>query len=319
MGTRSERILITGGAGFIGLTLAARLKERCQVAVLDALLHDAALQRARVQALGAELVEGDVADPETLSRALRGADRVVHLASLAGVDKVCASPVDTLRGLLLGGVGLLDACARSSGLERVVLVSSSEVYGPEADGVDEDAAATLPAGDPRWSYAAGKLAMEQMGLAHHRQHGLPVCVIRPFNVYGPGQLGAGAVRTFSRRALRAAPLELHNGGRQVRAWCYIDDFVAGLEAALFDPAAVGRVYNLGDPRGALSVRDLAERIRTLAGGHSPIVERARAGAEVARRIPDIARARRELGFAPRVDLASGLERTLDWFGQYPEG
>lgn len=318
MGTGKDSVLITGGAGFIGLALAARLAGRERVVLFDALLHDPGLQRERAAAVGAELIEGDVCDPDALAQAMRGAGRVVHLASLAGVERVCSAPVDTLSAQLSGGLNLFAACGRTPGLERVVLVSSSEVYGPRADRVDEDAtAAPLPVGDPRWVYAAGKLALEHLGLAHHRQHGLPVCVVRPFNVYGPGQLGVGAVRTFGLRALAGEPLEVHNGGQQVRAWCHIDDLVAGLEAVLSAPVAPGRIYNLGNPAAAVSVRELAERIRTAAGSTSPIVDHRRPGAEVQIRIPDIARARRELGFEPTVGLDAGLASTLDWLGRQP--
>ena len=306
-------ILITGGAGFLGSALAAALGRGQRVVLLDALCHDPVQQRRRAALLGAELIEADVADRAALERALDGCARVVHLASLAGVERVCADPVATMRTLLLGSSALLDACRERPGIERVLLVSSSEVYGPRADRPPEEAvAAPLPAGEPRWSYAAAKLAAEHLALAHQRSAGLPVCVLRPFNVYGPGQLGAGAVRIFAERALAGRPLAIRGDGRQLRAWCHVDDLVAGLRAALFAEAAVGRVYNLGNPAAQATVRALAERIVALAGSTSRLVHVAPAAAEVSHRVPEIARARRELGFAPRIELDRGLRHTLDW-------
>jgi nucleoside-diphosphate-sugar epimerase len=237
------------------------------------------------------------------------------MASLAGVEVVSGDPVGTMRTTLMGSLNLLMACLRVPGVRRVVLTSSSEVYGPDADGVGEDDAVLPQSGEPRWSYAVSKLAAERLGLACHRQHGLEVCVVRPFNVYGPGQVGPGAVHGFVRRALANAPIELHNGGDQVRAWCFVDDLTAGMEAALFSSAAVGQVFNLGNPRAALSIRELAQMIIRLCDSGSRLVPVSRSGPEVRVRIPDILRAQRLLGFDPRVDLEQGLQPTIAWYRQ----
>ncbi len=309
-----DRILITGGAGFIGVNLADGLRDQHRVVLFDKLCHDPALQRRRAAALGVELVEGDVTDADALAGVLSGCSRVVHLASLAGVERVCSDPIGTMRTVLLGVMNLLDACRAQGGIERVVIVSTSEVYGPRADRVAEDAVcAPLLAGQARWTYAAAKLAAEHLGLAFRAQAGVPVVVVRPFNVYGPGQLGLGAVRTFVEQALDGLALELHGGGDQVRAWCFVDDLCDGLRAALFEPSAVGRVYNLGNQNAASSIRELAGLVVRLSGSKSRIVSVERPGAEVAFRVPDIGSARRDLGFEPRVDLEAGLLRTLDWY------
>jgi UDP-glucose 4-epimerase len=308
----AERILITGGAGFLGWSLAARLAGSAEVVLLDRLCHDPDLQRARAAAIGAELIEADVADEATLERAMDGCARVIHLASLAGVERVAADPVGTMRTQLEGTLGLLQACLRTRP-ERVLLFSSSEVYGPQADGVGEnDAPAGLAVGEARWCYGAAKLASEHLGLAHFTQHGLPVCSIRPFNVYGPGQLGLGAVRIFVERALRGEPIALHNAGEQVRAWCHVHDLVQGTLAALMSSEAPGRVYNLGNPSAKATTRELARLVIDLCGSTSPIEQVSRAGPEVFSRVPNIGRARAELGFDPRVDLAAGLAQTIAW-------
>lgn len=310
----SERILITGGAGFLGSALASRLCGGYEVVILDILLRDTLSDAGLPGRPGIELIRGDVLDEECVHRTLSGCDRVVHMASVAGVGAVEADPAKTLQTAVEGTRNLLRACEACSSLRRVVIVSSSEVYGPDAGASSEDDA-TLPADTrgKRWNYARGKLAAERMALDLHRRTGLPATVVRPFNVYGPGQVGEGAVHTFVTRALAGQPLMIFHGGRQVRAWCYVDDLVEGLQRVLFDELAVGRVFNLGNPDCAVTVRELAERIARLSGSDVPLRPGTRPGPDVHVRTPDISRARDLLGFIPRVGLEEGLLKTLDWY------
>lgn len=309
-----ERILITGGAGFLGSALASRLHDRHRVVILDSLARNAPGRSALLKRLGVRLFCGDVLDAHAVSAASEGCQRVVHMASVAGVSAVEADPQGTYRTAVEGSANVLQACRSIPDLKRVVILSSSEVYGPDARDVSEEDK-VLPAGasGARWSYAQGKLGAERLGLSSHARFGLPVTVVRPFNVYGPGQLGEGAVHEFIERALAGLPLELHNGGEQVRAWCHVDDLVDGLVQAIFSDAAVGLVFNLGNPGCAVTVRELARLIVGLAGSKSPIVKRPRPGPEVRVRIPDISRARRLLEFSPRVGLEEGLTRTMQWY------
>jgi nucleoside-diphosphate-sugar epimerase len=294
--------------------LAACLCERHEVVILDILLRDALSKTGLQEGDGVQLIKGDVRDEECVRRALSGCHRVVHMASLAGVSAVEADPSGTLQTAVEGTANLLRVCDTAPDLKRVVILSSSEVYGPDAkDSREEDATVSANANGARWSYAQGKLAAERMALDHHSQTGLPVTVVRPFNVYGPGQVGEGAVHTFVTRALSNLPLLVYHGGRQVRAWCYVDDLIEGLLRVLFEEQAVGRVFNLGNPDCALTIQALAERIVSLSGSKSGIKAGTRPGPDVMMRTPDISLARRLLGFAPGVGLDSGLGRTLDWY------
>jgi nucleoside-diphosphate-sugar epimerase len=126
-------------------------------------------------------------------------------------------------------------------------------------------------------------------------------------------VGQGAVHTFAERALRGQPLELHRGGVQLRAWCYVSDLVDGLVAAMEHPAAVGEVLNLGNPDAAVTVRELAARVAAAAGIPASTLDVDKTGAEVLRRVPDIGKARRLIGFAPRVGLDEGLQKTVAWY------
>jgi nucleoside-diphosphate-sugar epimerase len=309
-----ERVLITGGAGFLGSALAARLCDRHRVVILDTLHRNALGRTGLLERDGVELLRGDVLDGGCVARALDGCQRVVHMASVAGVSAVEADPVQTMRTVLLGTANVMESCRGKPDLKRVVLLSSSEVYGPRArQAAEGDVVVLAGAADARWSYAVSKLAAEFLGFSYHHQFQIPVTVVRPFNVYGPGQEGEGAVHTFITRALAGLPLLLHNGGRQVRAWCYVDDLTDGLMRVLFQDRVVGRVFNLGNPDCTLTVKELAERVVRLSGSASGLVPRERSGPEVEERTPDISRACELLGFTPGVGLEEGLRRTLDWY------
>jgi len=189
--------------------------------------------------------------------------------------------------------------------------STSEIYGRFAWNVCErDPTPIGPVEESRWSYACAKIATEHLAMAYHREFELPVVTIRPFNVYGPGQIGEGAVHHFVRRALAREPITVNNDGRQLRSWCFIDDMVAGTVAALEHDAAVGEAFNIGNPTATLTVLRLAELVNRLAGSDSPIVFRARDYPDVETRVPSIDKARTLLGFEPTIGLEEGIRRTL---------
>ena len=310
----SGRILITGGAGFLGCSLAKNLCGDNQVVLLDN-LHRNSLQHT--QLLNHEniiFVEGDVRDSGIVSDALKDCTSVIHLASIAGVETVEKNPVETMQTTLFGTENILSACRRIDRIERIVIASSSEVYGQKANRVCE-ADSLIPGqfDSGRFSYAVSKLAAEFLALSYHRQYGLPVSVIRPFNIYGPGQVGQGAVRIFISRALAGLPLEIHNGGSQLRAWCYVDDFVDGLLSSLVCGDAVGEVFNIGNPDCVVTVSKLAEMILDQTNSRLPVRVMNKAEPDVEVRVPDISKARRVLGFSPGISLAEGLRRSLAWY------
>ncbi len=314
------RILITGGAGFIGLSLAWHLRKSADLILLDSLRHRVDFQNQWANSCGAKLVVGDVRDADLVLRCLDGCNCVVHLASLAGVDRVRTNPGETSRTILDGTKALLDACSKSPNIKRIVVASTSEVYGINADRDDEyEFHGPLPDDDPRWIYAASKLVAERMVLNFGAEHGLDAFIVRPFNVYGPGQLGRGAVETFVKRALAAEPLEVFNGGEQVRAWCFITDLLKGLEAILLARDLASNIYNMGNPYAALTTRQLASKIVHLAQSKSTIRSRQETLAEVQFRVPNISRAETELGFGPAVDLEQGLIWTIAWYKHLLDG
>lgn len=310
------RILITGGAGFIGSHLAERLLPDNEVVTLfdnfsrDALSNSDAKGHPRLR-----VIQGDILDAEAVIRAVDGHDVVFHCAAVAGIDTVGLSPVTTLKVNMLGSVNLLDAALAQSDIKRVVLFSTSEVYGRHANRVQESADARVgPPGEPRWTYAAGKLAEEHLASAYWVEFGLPTVVLRPFNVYGPRQVGEGAIRSFVLRALNDEPIEIRGNGGAVRAWTYVDDMVDGACRAAEFSEAIGDHFNIGNPNEPITVLDLAHRVVLLASSDSEIVLKPSEGPDVAERIPDISKAQRILGFAPTVDLDEGISVTIKALG-----
>jgi UDP-glucose 4-epimerase len=168
-------------------------------------------------------------------------------------------------------------------------------------------------GEARWTYAVSKLAGEHMAHAYYDEFGLPTCSIRPFNVYGPGQIGGGAIRAFIETVLAGEDLIIHGDGSQVRAWCYVDDLVDALLLVLERPEAVGEVFNVGNERSVLTILDLAQRIRELMGADAEIKFRPLHYTDVEMRIPNVDKARTLLGWEPKVDLEEGLARTIAWY------
>jgi nucleoside-diphosphate-sugar epimerase len=243
-----------------------------------------------------------------------GITHVVHLASIAGVDTVMKQPALTMRISLLGTANVLDAALEAGRCKRFIDFSTSEVFGRYAYHVTEFDATTLGAvGEARWTYAVAKLATEHLALTYHKQYGFPACSVRPFNIYGPRQVGEGAVHHFIVRALRGEPLQVHNDGAQIRAWCYVDDMVEAVRLCLERPEAVGQSFNIGNARSAVTIVELAQRIKRLTGCPGEIVFVPLDYADVELRIPNVEKAREQLGFEAKVELDEGLERTIAWY------
>jgi nucleoside-diphosphate-sugar epimerase len=313
---RDAHVLITGGAGFIGSYLVERLRVRNRVRVLDVMRRDALRPAGLDRHPNVELMVGDVLDPAAVQRAVADVDAVIHLASIAGVDTVMAIPTQTMRVSLLGTAAVLEAAAASGRCQRFIDFSTSEVFGRFAYQVSEFDVTTLGAvGEARWTYAVAKLATEHLCMTYHRQYGFPVVTIRPFNIYGPRQIGEGAVHHFIVRALRGDPLLIHNDGAQIRAWCYIEDIIDATLLMLTDRRAIGQAFNIGNPRSTVTVYHLAQSIRQLAGSRSPIEFIRWDHPDVELRVPSVRKAAELLDWQPRFDLEEGLLRTIDWYRQ----
>jgi UDP-glucose 4-epimerase len=311
---RGKRVLITGGAGFIGATVAGRLIEQNQVLLYDNFSRDSLAGRPWRAHANLSVARGDILDDEQLGREMRsfGPSHVIHCAAIAGIKTVVKSPISTLEVNIIGTANALRAASAVGGLERFVLFSTSEVFGQQAFQSSEDAVAVIGrVGVARWTYAVSKLTGEHLALAHHKERGLPAVVVRPFNVYGPGQVGEGALSIFVQRALKGQEIEIHGTGTQIRAWCYVDDMVRAVLLCLDHPDAPGETFNIGSARAVVTIYGLANTVIRVLGSSSKVIFTRKDYADVELRIPDVRKAQQVLGFEAEVDLEDGIRLTAD--------
>lgn len=309
-----KRIFVTGGAGFIGSTLVERLIRDNEIVVYDNLLRNAIRERPLYGHRNLTLVEGDVLDAERLKQAMEGAQIVVHMAAIAGIDTVIKSPTRTMRVNMLGSANVMEGALELSGCERVLCFSTSEVFGTHAFRSEETDHTVMGAvGEARWTYAVSKLAGEHLAHAYFKEFGLPTVVVRPFNIYGPGQVGEGAIHVFVKRAIQNEDLDVHGDGNQIRAWCYIDDMVDGLLLCLERPEAIGESFNIGNSRAVVTIYGLANTVLRVTGSSSRIRFTRKDYVDVELRVPQVEKARRILGFEAKVDLEEGIKRTAEWY------
>jgi nucleoside-diphosphate-sugar epimerase len=315
MAMKKLKILITGGAGFLGLNLALAAAADHDVCLLDNLRRTPIGDLRRAKQNGIELVQGDVLDRSPLTELVRDADIVVHMAAIAGVLNYYKAPYDVLRVNIGGTMNLIESLTEKT--RRLIFISSSEVYGTNAGNAHEDQSLTVDdMKEPRWTYAVSKIAGEKLCLTAGAQKGLEVVCLRPFNIYGPGQSGNGAVRDMTLAALAGEDIVVHGDGEQVRAWCFVDDFIAATMAAIRQEGVGDEIINIGNATGAATARRLAELIVVATGSKSRITHKAHFGTDILLRTPDIAKAKDLLGFSAKIDLEAGLKITADWYREH---
>ena len=310
------RVLITGGAGFIGSHLADRMLARGDdVVVIDDFSSGSPDNIAHLRGNARfECVVGSASDPEVVSSLVARSDAIVHLAAAVGVRLILESPVRTIENNLFGTAVVLTAAAdahRAGNRKIVLLASTSEVYGKgNRPPFREDDDLTLgPTTNSRWAYACSKAMDEWLGLAHWREHGLPVIIARLFNTVGPRQTGryGMVLPNFTEQALAGEPITVFGTGRQSRCFCHVSDTVEAITRLLDTPTADGQVFNVGSDR-EISMQDLAELVRNTANSDSPIelVPYEEAYAEgfedMERRVPDCAKIEQWTGFRPKRSL-----------------
>jgi UDP-glucose 4-epimerase len=311
---KNKKFFITGGAGFIANTLIRRLIETNHITVYDNFTRDTLSGSGLKGHPHLAIIEGDVLDAAKLDHSLRGFDLVVHAAAIAGIDTVIRDPVKTWEVNLIGTANVLRAAHRNGITDRLLDFSTSEIFGSMAyNSSEEDTAVSGSAGEARWVYAVSKLAGEHLAKAYHQKHKLPVVTVRPFNVYGPGQTGEGAMQIFIKRALKGEDIYIYGDGNQIRAWCYVDDFVECLMRCLTLPQAIGQSYNIGNARAVITILGLAQTVCRVLNSRSKIIFKDALSADIGLRIPSVKKIEEDLGFKAQVDLEEGITRTAEWF------
>lgn len=310
---KNKRIFITGGAGFIANTLIQKLIEDNEIVVYDNFHRDTLTESGFADHKNMTIVKGDVLDYENVQKSMKGCNIVVHAAAIAGIDTVVKSPVKTMRVNMIGTANVLEAAHENGGIERLIDFSTSEVFGPMAFKATEgQQTVSGSAGEGRWTYAVSKLAGEHLAHAYSNQYKLPVVTVRPFNVYGPGQTGEGAIQIFIKKALKNEEITIHGDGAQIRAWCYVDDFVDCLFRCLDNPAAIGQSFNIGNARAVITILGLAQTVCRVLGSTSKIKFVDALSADIAVRIPSVDKTAEVLGFKANVDLEEGILNTAEW-------
>ncbi|MBU2634792.1 MAG: NAD-dependent epimerase/dehydratase family protein [Nanoarchaeota archaeon] len=311
---KNKQILLTGGSGFIGTAIASRLVDHNKIIVYDNNFRNSLKDSMIAKHDNLKVIKGDVLDFNAVKKAAQDCKIIIHLAAIAGVDTVLKMPVMTMKVNIIGTYNILEAAISETKVERFVDFSTSEVFGTYAYKVKEGDVTTLGAvGEARWTYAVSKLATEHMAHNYYKQYGIPVTSIRPFNIYGPGQVGEGAIHTFILRALENKNLEIHGDGSQIRTWCYIDDIVDSILLCLENKEAIGHVFNIGNPRSVCTTYDLARKVVTLSKSRSKLSFIPWNFTDVELRIPNIDKSKEILGYKPKVELEAGLLRTIDWY------
>ncbi len=310
MSTALKRILVTGGAGFLGSHLCERLVEMGHdVICLDNFFTS---QKSNVAHLldrpNFELIRHDITQPIFLE-----VDEIYNLACPAAPGHYQYNPIKTMKTSVLGAIHVLGMAKRCRA--KVLQASTSEVYGdPEVHPQPESYRGAVNPIGPRACYDEGKRAAETLFMDYHRMNGVNIRIVRIFNTYGPRMhpFDGRVISNFIRQALRGEDLTIFGDGSQTRSFCYRDDLVEGMIRMMAAPDDFPGPVNLGNP-GEFTVKELAELVIELTGSRSKIVYLPRPADDPERRRPDITLARTRLGWEPQVPLREGLQRTIEWF------
>ena len=313
---KNKKIFITGGAGFIANTLIKRLVENNEIIIFDNFHRDTFSSSELKDHPNISVIKGDVLDYNLVKDSMKGCNIVVHAAGIAGIDTVINNPVLTGRVNVLGTANVLEAAKENNVNDRFIDFSTSEVFGSMAFKSSEtDSTVAGSAGEARWTYAVSKLAGEHLAHAYFKQFNLPVVTVRPFNIYGPGQTGEGAIQIFIKKALKNETIRIDGDGNQIRAWCYVDDFVDCIMECLENRDAIGESFNIGNSRAVITILGLANTVCRVLGSSSKIVHDEPLSADIAIRIPSVEKMQDLLGIKAKVDLEDGILRTAEWLKQ----
>ena len=314
MTIKNKTIFITGGAGFIGTHLTQCLADKNKIVIYDNFHRDALSKSSIFSHKNVEIIKGDILNLDLLKKSLPKADYIIHLAAIAGIDSVIKDPVKTIEINAIGTYYMLEAAKELKSLKRFLYFSTSEIFGAKAYRVKEDDNAVLgKVGEPRWVYATGKYFGEHMIAAYSKKYKLPYTILRPFNIFGPQQVGEGAIQVFIKKALKNENIKISGDGGQIRTWTYVDDMLESVFLSLSKDKAKNQIFNIANAESQITILNLAKNIIKLAHSKSKISHFEQKGVDVYLRVPRVDKAAKLLGFKAKVDLEQGLERTIKWF------
>ncbi|MGQ9722658.1 MAG: GDP-mannose 4,6-dehydratase [Candidatus Jordarchaeum sp.] len=320
-----KKILITGGAGFIGSHLVDSLIEKNEITVLDD-LSSGNIQYIKnyLQKKNFSFIKGSILDKKIVEKAAKDINIIIHEAAVVGVKKYIENPLKVILTNTFGTHNVVEAALKKH-VELFLLASTSEVYGKNVNmPLSEDSDRILgPTNVFRWCYSTTKALDEHMLFAYHHQNGLPIIILRYFNAYGPRQESSdyGAViPIFIKRILSGKPPLIHGNGKQTRGFTYITDLVNGTLLALENEQSLGEIFNIGNEE-EITINELANLILELTGNLNKIKPKyitydefyGDSYEDTLRRVADIRKAKKILKYKPKITLKEGLKKTIDWY------
>lgn len=312
----NKRILITGGFGFIGSHLVESLVKNNSICIIDN-----EYRGSNATYLKKEFSQDfknikynklDITDEKKLKHVITSfkPEIIFHLAGIAGVSTVMKNPMKVIDVNLIGSYNLAKAVSNVDSVKKIIYTSTSEVYGNLAFQLSEDDYTTQGSPyDQRWSYATSKLFAEHIFVALEKESGIKVAIPRLFNIYGPRQIGSGAIHEFIKNSIKNKSLTLYNDGSQIRAWCYIDDCINALH--LITKTGSG-IFNVGNPYESLSTTSLANLILDIAKSKSKLIFKKLNTTDIRLRVPNIEKLSK-LGYSPKFSMRDGLKNTFEWY------
>ncbi|HIK00699.1 TPA: SDR family NAD(P)-dependent oxidoreductase [archaeon] len=314
-----KRVLVTGGAGFIGSHLCeALLKKGHEVVCFDNFFRGK--QENVEHLIGRKdftLIKGDIRNGAEVEKVVQDCDIVHHLAAINGTKYFYEEPILITDVNVAGTLNVLKACADTD-VRRITFASSPEVYGlPEKIPTPEDAFSIFdnPTKTLRHSYSTSKYLGDVLCLAFHEKYGLPVTVLRYFNIYGPKLIGTEygqVVSIFIKKALEGKPIEIFGDGKQTRSFTYVSDAVDATIRAQEKEKAIGQALNVGIQKET-TIKELANRVLKITKSNSKIVHKPALVGDAKRRCPDTKKAKKILGWGAKTNLDEGLKKTIEWF------
>ena len=297
------KVLVTGGNGLIGKSVVnALLKKELSVRSMD-------LSKNSIK--GIEHFVGSILDVNNVNQAVRGCDAVIHLAAKLGVKRTETHRLETLNLNIQGTVNILEACVKND-IKKVIFTSSSEVYGDQ----DVEFISETCHRNPKSIYGVTKLAAEEYLQAYNNYYGLDYTILRYFNVYGPGQVAEFVLPRFIKAVMDSESPTIYGDGSQIRSFCYVDDIARGTLLTLLSKKADSEVFNLGNDEDKITLLETAKKVIEISGKNLtprlvPFNDADRtAGRDISKRIPDISKARKVLGYEPEVFLEEGIKKVM---------
>ena len=317
---KNRKILIIGGCGFIGSAIINRYYKENEIVVLDnSNFKGSSLELRNLQTNNIKYIQVDATDYKTVMSLEKDFDYIIHASAILGIKKVAIESINTIITNIKSCYNALELASCQKNLKKFLTFSTSEIYGINAkQPIESNPAIIEPATDGRWCYAASKTVSEHLAFAYNREKNIPIIIIRPFNVFGEYRKGSNAMTTFISKALKNENIYINGDGTQVRAWCYIEDFIDGLTTAL-ESEYTSEIFNLGNPNNEITIEELAQKVVKITNSQSKVIVTNSTEPDVKFRSVNIDKAKRLLGYSPKTTIDDGIEKVYKWIEEIENG